>query len=216
MVTKTYPERQHRPNQPALNAEKGFNYTDAEKAELLSIARESIRTGLESGEPLEVDMTALPDRLQEKRASFVTLNKQGRLRGCIGHIEPYLPLAVDVAKNAWAAATEDTRFQPVRSSELSDISISISILSLPEPLQFRSEQELLSLIHPGEDGLTLEAGYLRGVFLPSVWESIQSREEFIRQLKRKAGLPADYWSEEIKIQVFHSLYFSEQDVLETN
>lgn len=188
-----------------------FSYSHAEKAQLLAIARESIKTGLVSGEPSEIDLTSLPRRLKEKRASFVTLNKQRQLRGCIGHIEPTLPLAVDVAQNAWSAATQDSRFQPLKLSELDDVSISISVLSLPQPLKFQSEQELLAMIQPGTDGLILEAGYRRGVFLPSVWESVQNRQEFLRQLKLKAGLPVDFWSDQVKVSVFHTLYFSEQD-----
>jgi AmmeMemoRadiSam system protein A len=174
--------------------------TAAQKTRLHDIARQSIAHGLESGEPLQVDSDKLDAALRETRATFVTLNKHGRLRGCIGTLEPRRPLAQDVAYHAWAAAFNDTRFPPLQADELPHLNIHISILGTPQTMAFHSEQDLLQQLTPGIDGLILEHHDRRATFLPSVWESIQSRREFLQQLKRKAGLPADYWSDSIRIQ----------------
>ncbi|SEB11939.1 uncharacterized protein, PH0010 family/AmmeMemoRadiSam system protein A [Thiothrix caldifontis] len=185
-----------------------MSYTEAERQQLLQIARESIRCGLEKGKPCAVKLKDLPAALREKRASFVTLQKAGKLRGCIGTISAYQPLAEDVAQRAYAAAFGDSRFSPVRADELAHLDISISVLSPPEPLGFTSEADLLAKIQPQVDGLIIEEDGLHGVFLPSVWESLPNKREFLRQLKRKAGLPADYWSDAIKVSRFRTEYLS--------
>jgi AmmeMemoRadiSam system protein A len=185
-----------------------MSYTEAERQQLLQIARESIRCGLEKGKPCAVKLKDLPAALREKRASFVTLHKAGKLRGCIGTISAYQPLAEDVAQRAYAAAFGDSRFSPVRADELAHLDISISVLSPPEPLEFTSEADLLAKIQPQVDGLIIEEDSLHGVFLPSVWESLPNKREFLRQLKRKAGLPADYWSDAIKVSRFCTEYLS--------
>jgi len=110
---------------------------------LLETARASIRHGLETGAPLRVDPSAYPPELQAQRASFVTLNRAGQLRGCIGHLEAIQPLIVDVAENAFAAAFHDPRFPPLDRREYADLSVHISVLSPPEPMQFTSEEDLL-------------------------------------------------------------------------
>lgn len=181
-------------------------YTDNERRELLRIAKESIRQGLATGKPLTVDATRLAENLQAERATFVTLHKGGELRGCIGTITACLPLAEDVAQRAYAAAFDDPRFPPVSAGEVEKLDISISILTPPEPMAFVSEEDLLGQIQPQVDGLILQAGYHKGVFLPSVWESLPDKREFLLQLKRKAGLPADYWSDTVRVSRFHTEY----------
>ncbi len=143
-----------------------------------------------------------------KAGEFRYLAQGGKLRGCIGTISAYQPLAEDVAQRAYAAAFDDSRFSPVRADELAHLDISISVLSPPEPLDFTSEADLLEKIQPQVDGLIIEAEGLHGVFLPSVWESLPNKREFLRQLKRKAGLPADYWSEGIKVSRFRTEYLT--------
>ncbi len=187
--------------------------TPQEKAILLRLARESIRYGLESGKPLMLDISSLPESLQQTRASFVTLHEHGQLRGCIGSIIPTRPLALDVSHNAFAAAFKDPRFPPVQASELNDLDIEISILSMPEPIEFSSEEDLLEKIRPEIDGLILKEGPYSGTFLPSVWEQIPDKREFLRQLKRKAGLPTDYWSPTIRVFRYTTDSFSEKDLL---
>lgn len=177
-------------------------YTDSERQQLLQIAQDSIRHGLETGKPLVVKLEGLSADLQAERATFVTLHKNGQLRGCIGTVAACLPLAQDVGQRAYAAAFDDPRFPPVRADELERLEISVSILTPPEPLHFSSEADLLAQIQPQVDGLILQAGHHKGVFLPSVWESLPDKREFLRQLKRKAGLPVDYWSESVKMSRF--------------
>jgi AmmeMemoRadiSam system protein A len=104
------------------------------------------------------------------------------------------------AYNAWAAAFTDSRFMPLAASELDDLDVHISILGTPEEIEFDSEQDLVNKIRPGVDGLILEEGFNRGTFLPSVWESVADTREFLNHLKMKAGLPANYWSDTIRIK----------------
>ncbi len=141
----------------------------------------------------------LPDELQEKRATFVTLEIHGRLRGCIGRLEACRPLAEDVAANAVSAAFDDPRFPPLSKEEFEKLDLHISILSPPEEMQFESEADALAQIRPGIDGLILQEGGRRGTFLPSVWEQLPDRDTFWAHLKMKAGLPADYWSDSIRL-----------------
>ncbi len=166
---------------------------------LRDLAYKSIKHGLETGKALEIDIAQYPAELQAKKATFVTLHRNGELRGCIGILKPVRPLAEDVAYNAWAAAFTDSRFIPLSADELDDLDIHISILGTPEEMDFTSEASLVKQIRPGIDGLILEEGFNKGTFLPSVWESLTDSHTFLSHLKLKAGLPADYWSDNIKI-----------------
>jgi AmmeMemoRadiSam system protein A len=161
---------------------------------LHQVAHEAIQHGLETGEHLLVDTPRYPPPLREHRASFVTLQKYGELRGCIGTLEAARPLVEDVAHNAFAAAFQDPRFPPLATPELAELEIHISVLTPAVPMSFESEQDLLRQIRPGIDGLVLEEGLRRGTFLPSVWESLPEARDFLNHLKLKAGLPPDYWS----------------------
>lgn len=165
---------------------------------LLGIAKSSIEHGLQTREPLRVDLTSLPAELKEERATFVTLQKNGNLRGCIGILEACKPLAEDIAVNAFSAAFKDWRFSPVEASELNELSIHLSLLTPAEPIPFTSEQDLLSQLQPGLDGLILQDGNKRSTFLPSVWSTLPKPVLFLSHLKQKAGLPADYWSDSVK------------------
>lgn len=167
---------------------------------LLDIARASIANGLSLGRPLRINPDDYPAALQQPHASFVTLQINERLRGCIGSLEAFRPLVEDVAENAFAAAFRDPRFPPLSEQEFTQLDYHISILSPSEPIEFKSENDLLNKIRPGIDGLVLEEGGRRGTFLPSVWESLPSPRQFLAQLKVKAGLPADYWSDNIKVE----------------
>jgi len=187
------------PDAPAL--------PERDRRTLLALARASIEKGLQGGF-LNPDLDELSDPLREDRASFVTLKTDGRLRGCIGSLEAHQPLALDVIDNAYAAAFRDPRFQPLAPEELDGLHIHISVLGRPEPLEFDSEQDLIARLRPGIDGLILREGTRRGTFLPSVWESLPEPAEFLRQLKRKAGLPADYWSDRVQVWRYTTESFS--------
>ncbi len=173
---------------------------DAEQQKiLLAVAHRAVEHGLDNEPSLSIRLEDYPPPLRQPRATFVTLKKRRELRGCIGTCEPVRPLVEDVAHNAYAAAFLDPRFPPLRRSELSDLHIHLSLLSLPQPMNFSSPAELLSQVRPGIDGLLLEEGSRKGTLLPAVWETLPEAEVFLRQLKLKAGLPADYWSDSLKV-----------------
>ena len=173
--------------------------TPLHKQQLLQLAGDSIKKGL-CGETLAVRPTDYPESLRPLRATFVTLHVDEKLRGCIGTIEARRALVEDVVSNAYGAAFRDTRFPTLTWPEFERLDIHISILSLPEPVQFSSEADLLAQLRPQVDGLILEEGAYHGTFLPSVWEQLPEPREFLRHLKHKAGLPPDYWSSRIRVQ----------------
>lgn len=174
-------------------------FSEQHRAILLDTAWNSIRHGLAHGKPLTVNPTDFDSLVVATGASFVTLHQQDALRGCIGTLEAFRPLINDVAENAFAAAFRDPRFTPVRQADISNISLELSILGKPELLEFGSEQELLKQIRPGLDGLIFQDGLNRGTFLPTVWESLSERKDFLQHLKIKAGLPTDHWSNTVKV-----------------
>lgn len=184
-----------------------MSLTESQKTELLALARASIEHGLKTGKPLPVNLQAYPAGLTAKRASFVTLQRQGQLRGCIGMLEAVRPLVQDIAENAFAAAFRDPRFPRLAHGELADLDIHISILSPAEPMHFVSEQDLLGQLKPYNDGLILQDGPMRGTFLPSVWEQLPEPRQFLRHLKQKAGLPMDYWSDSLEIARYSTEMF---------
>ena len=120
-------------------------------------------------------------------------------------MQAYQPLIKDVAEHAYAAAFNDPRFSSVTAAEAPQLELHISILTPSEAIDFSSESDLLSQIQPGIDGLILESGYHRGTFLPAVWESLPEPEQFLRHLKQKAGLPASYWSDDIKVSRYRTI-----------
>jgi AmmeMemoRadiSam system protein A len=175
-------------------------YNDIERSTLLGIARESVRYGLKHGKPLPLTLDDYSKTLQEHRATFITLKIHHDLRGCIGTLAAYRPLVEDVANNAFAAAFRDPRFSPLTGGEFSLLHYHISVLNPPEPFPIDNEAELFTKLQPGKDGLVLEDGFYRSTFLPSVWESLPTPEQFVQHLKLKAGLPANYWSDGIRFQ----------------
>lgn len=182
----------------------------AAQKRLLTLARESIQHGLDTGTALHVVASDYASELSTPRACFVTLHIAEQLRGCIGCLTTTRPLVIEVVNNAFNAAFRDPRFSPLQASEFDALHIHIEVLNPPEAMHFDSQQQLLDQLRPGIDGLVLYAGNQRGTFLPSVWESLPSAEEFLNQLKRKAGLPSDYWSDDIRIERYTTQSFEEQ------
>lgn len=131
------------------------------------------------------------EELQSPAATFVTLTKEGQLRGCIGSLQAHRALVEDVRHNARAAAFHDPRFPPVREEELKDLDIEVSVLTEPVQVNFDSEESLFAQIRPGIDGVVIESGFHRATFLPQVWEQLPTHNVFFRQLLAKAGLPGD-------------------------
>ena len=184
-------------------------YSRAEQLQLLQLARNSIKHGLEHNEALAPCEADFDDHLKASAAAFVTLEKQGELRGCIGSIEAYRSLIEEVAEHAWNAAFRDPRFSPVSFPELAQLHIEISILTAPQTISFHTEPEFMDQIIPGKDGLILQDGHRRSLFLPAVWEKLPDLDSFLSHLKQKAGLPENYWSETIQFKRFYSFEFSE-------
>ncbi len=162
---------------------------------LLAAARGAIGERF-GAEPLILDCRPW---MQEPGASFVTLTLDGDLRGCIGSLEARRALLEDVRSNAVAAAFRDPRFAPLGNHEFAKVRVEVSELSKAEPLEFENESHALSLLRPHVDGLILEYGRHRSTFLPQVWETLDRPEQFLAQLKRKAGLPVDFWHEELRL-----------------
>lgn len=175
-----------------------MSLTKAQQNQLLALARQSIAHGLQTGRPLAVNLDDYPAELRQVRATFVTLERYGQLRGCIGMLEALRPLAEDVAENAFAAAFRDRRFPPLAADELTGLDLHISVLSPAEAIGFASEADLISQLRPGIDGVILQEGGRRGTFLPSVWGDLPDPAEFLKHLKQKAGLPTSYWSDTLQ------------------
>lgn len=149
--------------------------------------------------------------LQEHGACFVTLTQTGQLRGCIGSLQAYRPLLDDVKENAMAAAFRDPRFKPLAAFEYNEICIEVSLLSPLKSMTFDNEEDALTQFQPGVDGVVMHCGDKRGTFLPQVWESLPEPRSFLQELKRKAGLPGDFWSDEIRLFRYHVDKWSEDD-----
>jgi len=167
--------------------------TEAEKQQLLGLARSALESAVR-GQPLpDIDLAALPPALQEDGASFVTLTIHGQLRGCIGTLEARQPLAEDVREHAVAAGQDDYRFPPVSAGELAQIEIEISRLTRPQSLTYSSPEDLMQKLHPGVDGVVLRDRFRRATFLPQVWQQLPEPERFLDHLSQKMGAPRDYW-----------------------
>jgi MEMO1 family protein len=150
--------------------------------------------------------------LREHGATFVTLNRNGRLRGCIGSLQAHRPLLVDLKANAKAAAFLDPRFEPLTQTEFATTRVEVSLLSAAETLSVSSEADALEKIRPGIDGLILQHADRRATFLPQVWENITEPPEFMRQLKLKAGLDASFWAPDVKLSRYTVVKYSEPDL----
>ena len=167
---------------------------------LLGLARRAIESRLtDRSDPLPI-----PDRpeLREKGACFVTLRRDGHLRGCIGSPMAWRPLAEDVTDNAARAAFSDPRFPPVGADEMFRIRLSLSLLTPPEPMSFTGEADLLSQLRPGTDGLVIEDGGHHALFLPAVWDQLPDPNDFLEHLKTKAGLDSGHWSDTFRASRF--------------
>ena len=181
-----------------------------EKHTLLKLAREALETGARAQPLPPLDAASLTPLLRADGASFVTLTVGGNLRGCIGALEPYQPLAEDVREHAVAAALEDYRFPPVREPELAKIAIEVSRLTLPARLDYAGPDDLLAKLRPGMDGVILRDGVRRATFLPQVWEKIPDQAEFLANLCYKMGAASDTWQKKhLEVLVYQVEEFHE-------
>jgi MEMO1 family protein len=168
---------------------------DARGPTLLAHARLAIadQLGLATAAPPQAPF------LDEPGATFVTLKLEGELRGCVGTLQPRRRLGEDVRANALAAAFDDPRFPPLARIEYDALEVEVSVLSAPTPIVVDGERELHAQLRPGLDGVTLQWGVHRATFLPQVWEHLPDPREFLAHLKRKAGLPHDFWSRDLEV-----------------
>lgn len=165
---------------------------------MLLTAVNAIRQGVHLGTRLELDLNDYELALVEPHASFVTIKLHGQLRGCMGSLSSKQPLIENIARNAYNAAFEDPRFQPLTATEFLDIEIEVSVLSDQQILHCETEQALVQQLVPGRDGLILDDGKHCATFLPAVWEQLPTAQQFVAQLKLKAGLEAEQWNTNIK------------------
>lgn len=164
-----------------------------------------------------VDVPELPPLsdvacLEQAGACFVTLTLEGALRGCIGSLSPYRPLAEDVAANARGAAFRDPRFPPLGQGEFPQVRIEVSLLEPPTPLPAPTRAAALAALVPGRDGLILQGGpggQRRATFLPQVWAQLPDPEEFLGHLLMKAGLPRDYWGPDLHLSTYRVAHWQE-------
>lgn len=182
-----------------------------QRAFLDGLAWRAIEDGLERGawlpslaadRALRVNLADCEGWARTPAATFVTLELGGALRGCIGTLQAWQPLAQDVADQAFAAAFRDPRFTALRPAELPGLTMHLSVLNPPQPVQAPTEQALIEQLEPGAHGVVLRHGAHRGTFLPSVWESLPEPRAFLRALKRKAGLPLDGWPPGIEVSLY--------------
>lgn len=185
-------------------------YSQNEKIFLLKLARKTIRHYFDTGNKLVVsDSEIILENLKRKRAAFVTLIQKGSLRGCIGSLEPELPLYEEVIDKSFSAAFRDPRFEPMAERELKITKIDISILTVPQPLVFNSYGDLLSKIKIGKDGVVLKKDGYSATYLPSVWKDIKDKEEFLSGLCHKAGLALDAWKQNAEVLTYQTVEFSD-------
>lgn len=189
--------------------------TESEQRFLLQLARRELQAVF-SGEPdVSVDPNELSsDKLKQKAACFVTLNKNGVQRGCmVDSLYPHEPIYQNVLRNAVLAATGDERYPPVTADELGAIRIEINILNRPRRLHFRDSEELLDKLHPGADGVIFRTPTDLATYLPQVWRLYSEPDQFLSHLCEKAGSGSDCWRERPlpKIETYQTFYFFEDE-----
>ncbi len=180
----------------------------AHRQVLLQTARNAIEYQFSTGKELVIDLAQLPAPITRQLASFVTINHHGRLRGCIGSLVAHRPLAADVAANAFSAAFRDPRFAPLSVSEYADTEIHISVLSEPQAISVSSREELIAQLRPGIDGLIIQEYGHRATYLPSVWQQLQDPDQFVSELRVKAGLSRLGWSSDTRVFRYTTEEFS--------
>lgn len=173
--------------------------SEADRGMLRDAAIQSIRCGLRTGKPAQVNLPTFAAPLRAVRASFVTLTLDGKLRGCIGSTQPHRPLIADVVENGFKAAFSDPRFPKLTDEEARRMQVKVSVLGTLRSIPASSEKEILDVLQPERDGLLISDGAKHSaIFLPDVWAGLNDPRDFLRALKQKAGLQPRFWPESMK------------------
>ena len=176
-------------------------YSNEEKEYMLSLAKKSVESYVKSGK--RINATKIPDKLKERKACFVTLTRNGELRGCIGNLEPVGMLYEGIIDNAITAAMNDGRFEPVSEDELDELAYEVSVLTEPKKIKYKDEEDLFAKIKG--KGVTLEKDGYSATYLPQVWEMFDNEEDFLSSLCQKAGLKKDEWKKGINVEVYEAI-----------
>jgi AmmeMemoRadiSam system protein A len=193
----------------AEESQEGEPLTADLRATLLALARRSIETRLADAQDAAPDAEDFPPALRARRSSFVTLERGGELRGCIGSLEATTPLVEDVWRNARQAAFQDARFEPLAAEELTDLHVHIEVLGPLESMHVTSDEDLLARLRPGRDGLVIQCPGHRATFLPAVWQKLPEPADFLHALKRKAGLSTTHSAGELTVSRYATESFEE-------
>jgi len=170
------------------------------RSTLLRVASSAIEYGLSHSGAPDIDPALYSEELQAEGASFVTLHRAGKLRGCMGALLASRSLVHDVSHNAWRSSTVDPRFSPLRREEFTDLEIHISVVSPLSPFPVSGEEQLLRELRPKIDGLVLRDRGATATFLPSVWDQLETPERFVAELLHKANLERNHWSDTIEFE----------------
>jgi AmmeMemoRadiSam system protein A len=177
---------------------------------LLARARSAISNALANTLAEDSGVVTSSPELNAHRGCFVTLHVRGRLRGCIGTLQPTGPLADAVSRNACNAAFSDPRFPAVTADELADIQIEVSVLTEPRKIEFTDAEDLKGKLVPGTHGVILRCSGRSAVFLPQVWDQLPDKERFLENLSIKCGLSKHAWKEPgAQVSVYEAEYFSD-------
>ncbi|MFA5392268.1 MAG: AmmeMemoRadiSam system protein A [Candidatus Paceibacterota bacterium] len=179
---------------------------------LLSLTRRTIEKYLQTQEIIQIDKNNIESIFLIKKATFVTLEKDNELRGCMGELEPQKPLYESIINNSLASAFLDPRFPPVKTDELKDIIIEISILSSLNKIPlFKNSEELLNYCSQKKPGLLIKKNGFQATFLPQVWEELPEAKNFMTQLCLKAGMNSNEWQNlEMEIYEYQVEKFKEE------
>jgi AmmeMemoRadiSam system protein A len=181
---------------------------------LLKLSRQALEFCFATGNVLEIDSASSADglhlELKEKRGTFVTLSKNGLLRGCIGHIEPLQEIYKDVIENSLLAAFGDARFSPLKKEELDSVEIEISVLTEPKELIYSDTEDLLKKISELKSGVIIKKGKKSATYLPQVWEDFADAEDFLFSLCEKAELDGEeYKTGKLEVLIYQAEVFGE-------
>lgn len=198
---------QNQPDRSNLSPEQGQL--------LVKLARQTLAERFSKRIPQD-DIDALDAALndscfQAACGTFVTLTLNGQLRGCIGSLTSDEPIRIGVRRNAINAAFHDPRFSPLNAADFEKVEIEVSILSEPQPLEYRDGADLLKKLRPGLDGVILRKDHASATFLPQVWKQLPQAHDFLSHLCMKAGLAADAWEHaKLEISTYQVQHFHEQ------